>query len=100
MTSPNDTILHEQAAIFKALGHPARLLMVRALTDGTLCVCELQELVGSDMSTVSKHLSLLKKAGIVRDERRGNNMYYSIELPCVSSFLRCTENAVRGRVIL
>jgi ArsR family transcriptional regulator len=93
-TVMDNPFTERQAAIFKALGHPARLRMVDALTAGARCVCELQELVGSDMSTVSKHLSVLKKTGIVQDERRGNNIYYSIALPCVTGFLQCTRQAV------
>ena len=53
-----------RAEIFKALGHPARLAMVVAMGDRERCVCDLQEVVGLDMSTVSKHLSILRKAGI------------------------------------
>ncbi len=83
--------LAQRAKVFKALGHPSRLLMVEALGQGEKCVCELRELVGSDMSTVSKHLGVLKEAGIVQDERRGTNIYYSLRLRCVTSFLGCVR---------
>ena len=53
-----------RAEIFKALGHPARLTMVTALGTEERCVCDLQELVGSDMSTVSKHLAVLRAVGV------------------------------------
>lgn len=82
----------QRAKVFKALGHPSRLLMVEALGRGALCVCELRELVGSDVSTVSKHLSVLKEAGIVADERRGTSVYYSLRLSCVTGFLSCVEH--------
>ena len=81
--------LAQRAKVFKALGHPSRLLMVEALGRGELCVCELRELVGSDMSTISKHLSILREAGIVADERRGTNIYYSLRMGCVTAFLGC-----------
>lgn len=61
-----------QARIFKALGHPSRLLMVDALREGEKCVCELQALVGDDMSTISKHLAVLREAGVVSAEKRGD----------------------------
>ena len=54
-----------QARIFKALGHPSRLLMVDALREGEKCVCDLQALVGDDMATISKHLAVLREAGVV-----------------------------------
>ena len=79
------------AKVFKALGHPSRLAMVQALTQGEQCVCELQELVGSDMSTVSKHLAVLREAGIVTDDKRGMQVYYSLRMNCVANFLACVE---------
>lgn len=88
----------EQAKIFKALGHPSRLLMVDALKDGEKCVCDLQRLVGDDMSTVSKHLSVLKEAGVVFAEKRGTNIYYTLALPCLNSFLNCTSELIQKRV--
>lgn len=87
----------EQSKIFKALGHPTRLLMVDALRDGELCVCELQELVGDDMSTVSNHLAILRTAGVVATEKRGKNIYYSLTMCCLDSFLGCTGDLVRRR---
>jgi ArsR family transcriptional regulator len=45
--------------------------MVHELSKGERCVCELAALVGSEMPTVSRHLSQLKHAGIVDDEKRG-----------------------------
>ena len=54
--------------MFKALAHPGRLLMLDELSRGERCVCELAALVGSEMPTVSRHLSQLKNAGIVEDE--------------------------------
>ncbi len=83
--------LAQRAKVFKALGHPSRLLMVEALGGGEKCVCELRDLVGSDISTVSKHLSVLKEAGIVQDDRRGTNIFYSLRMRCVTAFLGCVE---------
>jgi len=84
--------LARRAKVFKALGHPSRLLMVEALGQGEKCVCELRELVGSDISTISKHLSVLKEAGIVEDDRRGTSIYYSLRMQCVTTFLSCVRH--------
>ena len=84
-----------RARILKALAHPARLLMVDALAQGPLCVCELRAMVGSDLSTVSKHLSVLKNAGIVADEKRGAQVFYRLRCPCVTDFLVCAEKVLR-----
>lgn len=90
----------EQAKIFKALGHPTRLLMVDALRSGELCVCELQALVGDDMSTVSNHLAILRSADVVVTEKRGKNIYYRLSMRCLDSFLTCTGDVVRRRATL
>ncbi|MEG1610620.1 MAG: metalloregulator ArsR/SmtB family transcription factor [Bilophila sp.] len=89
----------EQAKIFKALGHPSRLLMVDALRDGEKCVCDLQALVGADMSTISKHLSVLREAGVVSTDKRGTNIYYKLSLCCLNTFLQCTGELVQARIV-
>ncbi len=81
----------ERAEILKALGHPSRLLMVDELTRGERCVCELTELVGADTSTVSKHLSVLRDAGIVNCEKRGLKVFYRLSCPCILNFFTCVE---------
>ena len=90
--TPRKQYLNAQAKIFKALGHPSRLLMVEALGQGPLCVGDLRQRVGSDLSTVSKHLSVLKEAGIVDDERQGTTVRYSLRLSCVTGFLSCVDH--------
>ncbi|MFO7877386.1 MAG: metalloregulator ArsR/SmtB family transcription factor, partial [Desulfovermiculus sp.] len=52
-----------RARIMKALGHPSRLFIVDELSRQDRCVCELTEMIGADISTVSKHLSILREAG-------------------------------------
>jgi len=84
-----------RAQVFKALGHPTRLFMVNELSRGERCVCDLTEMVGDDMSTVSKHLAVLKQAGIVRDEKRGNQVFYALRLPCVVGFFECVETVLK-----
>ena len=98
-TAATERYFQLQATVFKALGHPSRLKIVESLCAGERCVCELQAMVGSDMSTVSKHLSVLKEAAIVTDERRGTNIYYSLRMTCVSSFLRCVGAFLEERLV-
>ncbi len=97
LQNPRTYAKYEQrAAILKALGHPTRLFMVDQLTQGERCVCELREMVGADLSTVSKHLSLLKNAGLVTDEKRGTQVFYSLRVPCVTNFFGCVEKVLRA----
>ena len=83
-----------RARVLKALAHPSRLFMVDVLSHGERCVCELTEMVGSDMSTVSKHLSVLKAAGIVSDEKRGMQVFYNLKMPCVLRFFDCISEVM------
>lgn len=83
-----------KAQILKALAHPTRLFMVEELEQGERCVCELVAMVGADFSTISKHLSVLKQAGIVRDEKRGQQVFYHLQTPCVLRFVHCVEEVM------
>ena len=81
--------------VVKAMAHPTRMFIVDELSRvGERCVCELTEMVGADMSTVSKHLALLKSAGIICDEKRGSQVYYSLRVPCILDFFRCVESVL------
>lgn len=91
--------LARRAEVFKALGHPDRLRIVDELEDGERCVCELVEAVGSSWSTVSRHLSVLKEAGVLADEKRGLQVFYRITLPCVTSLRLCLDAAARGETV-
>lgn len=86
----------ERATVMKAMAHPSRLMMIDELSRGERCVCDLQTLVGHDMSTVSKHLAVLKKAGIVFDERRGKQIYYRLKVPCILNFFHCVESVLEA----
>lgn len=97
MTYKKDKSMKARAEIFKALGHPARLAMVVALEKGERCVCELQELVGSDMSTVSKHLTVLRHAGLVEADKRGKQVFYALRLRCAVDFVHCVDRALEER---
>ncbi len=83
-----------QAAVLKAMAHPTRLLILNSLKKRETCVCELQELVGDDMSTVSKHLLVLKNAGLVASRREGNWLHYSLTCPCVLEFAECIKGVI------
>lgn len=99
MNTPKIQRYRQRAAVFKALGHPARLQIVERLAGGERCVCELVEAVGSGWSTVSRHLSVLKAAGVLEDEKRGLQVYYRLALPCVTSFTACLDAARRGEPV-
>lgn len=69
--------------------------MIDALAEGEKCVCELQELVGSSMPTVSRHLSQMKNAGIIEGRREGNQVYYRLLVPCIRSLFTCIDEVLQ-----
>ena len=85
-----------RAGILKAMSHPTRLFIVDELSNGERCVQELTEMVGADVSTVSRHLSVLKGVGIVIDEKRGTQVFYSLRVPCVLNFFSCVESVMKA----
>ncbi len=94
MNETMQTRLATRARVFKALAHPSRLFMLEQLAEGERCVCELTEMIGADISTISRHLSVLRSAGVIVAEKRGLQVYYRLKMPCVLGFFECV-----GRVI-
>ena len=98
MDAKTRTRYQARARIVKAMAHPSRLFIIDELAEGERCVCELTEMIGADKSTVSKHLSVLREAGIVEDEKRGLQVYYTLRVPCVTSLFTCIEAVVKSNV--
>lgn len=94
MTDLEKKKYEELARINKALAHPSRLFIVNKLNEQEYCVKELTESIGVDISTVSKHLTILKNAGIISDEKRGNCVYYKLRCRCVLSMFSCLANVI------
>lgn len=94
MDNDRKAILNARAKVLKAMAHPTRLFIIEELAKGERCVCELTELIGADISTVSKHLSVLKQAGVVLDDKRGNQVFYSLRVPCILNFFGCVESVL------
>jgi DNA-binding transcriptional ArsR family regulator len=86
--------LERRALILKSFAHPSRLLIIEMLEKGPLCVGELTEAIGADITTVSKHLSVLKRAGLVKDVKHGTFSEYSLICGCVSHFIDCIESGM------
>lgn len=85
-----------RARIIKAIAHPTRLFVLDELKRHERCVYELTEMIGADMSTVSKHLSILKGAGIVQIDKRGTQIYYQLKVPCILEFVHCVEHVLKA----
>jgi ArsR family transcriptional regulator, arsenate/arsenite/antimonite-responsive transcriptional repressor len=71
---------NEMADMLKALGHPARLAIIQLLMKSNTCICgDIVEILPLAQSTVSKHLSELKKVGLIKGTITGNNICYCID---------------------
>ena len=82
----------------KALAHPTRLFIVDELSRGERCVCELRDMIGADVSTVSRHLTVLREAGVVEDEKRGLQVWYRLRVPCILNFFGCVEDVLKANI--
>ncbi len=90
-------VYKQQARVLKAMANESRLMIIDRLSSGECTVGELTEMVGTDQSTVSKHLAVLRANGIVEDRREGNSVYYSLLMPCVMSFFSCASQVIKER---
>jgi ArsR family transcriptional regulator len=97
MVAKGDDIFRRQARVLKALANESRLKIVDRLSRGECSVGRLTDLVGSDRSTVSKHLAVLRSHGIVNDRRKGNVVYYTLLTPCVMGFFSCATQVLKER---
>ena len=86
-----------RSTVVRAMGHPTRLLVMETLTHGEKCVNDLTELAGCDVTTLSKHLALMRKAGLLQCEKRGVSVFYTIACPCFLEFFRCIDLIVANR---
>jgi ArsR family transcriptional regulator len=93
----NRAVFTQQAKMLKALANESRLMIVDRLSRGECSVGDLRDIVGGDLSTVSKHLALLRAHGIVEDRREGTTVYYRLLTPCVCNFFTCATQVLKER---
>jgi len=82
--------------VMKALSDPNRARVIKLLEDRSLCVCEIQKVLGLAQPTVSSHMKILEDAGLVNKERQGTWMIYSQAVDSGSPYVRAMLNDLRG----
>ncbi len=97
MKKSDGDVFRRQARVLKALANESRLKIVDRLARGECSVGELTEIVGSDRTTVSKHLAVLRAHDIVADRREGNVVFYTLLTPCVVNFFSCATQVLKER---
>ena len=84
-----------KVGILKAMAHPVRLMIIDELSKGDKCVCEFIPMFKLDQSTLSRHLSQLKKAGIITDKKEGTKAIHHLATPCILKVFGCVMNVVK-----
>ena len=80
------------------MSHPVRLMIIDGLKKKERSFSELFDLFQLDKSTVSKHLLVLKEAGIVSSRKQGADRFYKLEVPCVIDFFSCVTAVIESNV--
>ena len=84
-----------RTTILKALANLTRICIMEKLREGPHSVSQLSERVRSDISTVSKHLSILKSAGLIEDKKEGTSVYYSLTTDSILEILASIDVVIR-----
>ena len=95
MDSSTKKLYEMKAEVMQALAHPTRLAIVDLLAEGERCVCEIAERAGSERTTVSRHLALMQKAGLLSSRKEGLMVFYSLKTPCITKFFSCVSDVLR-----
>ncbi|ABY94408.1 MAG: Transcriptional regulator, ArsR family [Caldanaerobacter subterraneus] len=91
-----ENIYELRAEFFKALSHPTRLKILDViLNEKEICVCEIVNKIGVDQSTISKHLNILKKAGILESKKEGLSVFYKVRFPCMKDYFICIDKTIK-----
>lgn len=91
-------LFEKQATIAKAMAHPVRVAVLEFVKDGEQCVCDIAEVVGTERSNLSKHLSIMVNAGVLISRKDGLKVMYSIKTPCVVKFLDCLKECLKEQM--
>ena len=83
-----------RSKVIKAFAHPTRIMMIEFLGKGEKSFSEIFKLFDLDKSTVSKHLLVLKDAGILNSKKNGWDMLYTLEIPCITEFFGCVTTVL------
>ena len=87
-----------KAEIIQAAAHPIRLAVIEFLSKGEQCVCDIVEHVGAQRSNVSRHLSMMVRAGVLQHHKEGLKVIYKLKTPCILDFFSCITTCLKQQV--
>jgi DNA-binding transcriptional ArsR family regulator len=99
LTKHQQLLFEKQAEIAQAIGHPLRLAIVDFLKDGEQCVCDIAEHIGSERSNVSRHLSVMVKAGVLDHRKDGLKVIYGLKCLCIVDFFSCISGVLKQQAV-
>jgi ArsR family transcriptional regulator len=95
MDKSKQLLFEKQAEIAKAIAHPLRIAIIDFLKDGEQCVCDIAEFTGSERSNVSRHLSVMVKAGLLDWRKEGLKVIYKLKCACIIDFFSCVIEVIK-----
>jgi len=87
-----------RSEVIKAMANPVRLIVIELLKEGEKSFSVLMEYFDIDKSTLSKHIGVLKVAGIVKSRRDGLEMFYHLQVPCITDFFKCVTAVIEDKI--
>lgn len=93
-----DIVIKMTAELLKVLGHPVRVKILRMLSQGELCVCNMIEEIDIEQSNFSQHLGILKKQGLIDSRKDGQRVIYWIAYPSVIKLLEVAEQILSEQI--
>ena len=91
-------LFEKQAEVAKAIAHPLRIAILDFLKKGERCVCDIAEHIGSEQSNVSRHLSVMVKAGVLDCRKEGLKVIYKLRTPCILDCFSCITACLKQQV--
>jgi ArsR family transcriptional regulator len=88
-------LFEKQAEIAKAIAHPLRIAILDSLKKGERCVCDIAEHIGAEQSNVSRHLSVMVKAGVLDCHKEGLKVIYQLKCSCILDFFTCIKEVLK-----
>jgi len=88
-------LFEKQAEIAKAIAHPLRIAILDFLKNSEQCVCDIAEHIGSERSNVSRHLSVMVKAGVLDCRKEGLKVIYRLKCSCILDFFTCMSGVLK-----
>jgi len=93
----DERLYEAREKIMKSLANKYRLKIVDTLGENDkMCVSDLEETLNLNQSSVSKHLSILKDAGVVKSKKEGLKVYYTLKTPCIINYFTCVDNVIKS----